>query len=114
MSPCPKSKELKYLRVLLSEGMMGREIDSRIGAAGAVLHALHRTVVMKRELSRKAKLSIYWSILVPTLTYSHECWAVTERTRLRVEQSRTAAPLRGKEPVEVVWASDEDATRVPS
>ena len=86
MSPCPKSKELKYLRdLLMSKGMMGREIDSRIGAAGAVLHALHRTVVMKRELSRKAKLSIYWSIFVPTLTYSHECWAVTERTRLRVQ-----------------------------
>ena len=29
-------------------------------------------------------------------------------------QSRVTAPLRGKEPVEVVWASDEDATRVPS
>ena len=29
-------------------------------------------------------------------------------------RSRAAAPLRGKEPVEVVQASDEDATRAPS
>ena len=47
----PQVKEFKYLRVLFtSEGMMGREIDRRVGAAGAVLHALHRTVVTKREL----------------------------------------------------------------
>ena len=69
----PQVKEFKYLRVLfMSEGMMGSEIDRRIGAAGAVLHALHRIVVIKRELSRKAKLSIYQSIFVPTLTSGHE------------------------------------------
>lgn len=28
-------------------------------------------VAVKRELSRKAKLSIYWSIYVPALTYGH-------------------------------------------
>jgi len=34
-----------------------------------------------RELRRMAKLSIYWSIYVPTLTYGHKLWVVTERTR---------------------------------
>ncbi|KAI3351580.1 hypothetical protein L3Q82_020418 [Scortum barcoo] len=34
----------------------------------------NRTVVVKKELSRKAKLSIYRSIYVPTLTYGHELW----------------------------------------
>ncbi|TWW79900.1 hypothetical protein D4764_10G0009300 [Takifugu flavidus] len=33
------------------------------------MRTLHRSVVVKRELSRKAKLSIYRSIFVPTLTY---------------------------------------------
>ncbi|CAB1446035.1 unnamed protein product [Pleuronectes platessa] len=51
-------KEFKYLGVLFaSEGTMEREIGRRIGAAGAVLRSLYRTVVTKRELSRKAKLS---------------------------------------------------------
>ena len=46
----PQVKEFKYLRVLfMSEGMMGREIDWRVREVGAVLHVLHRTVVMKRE-----------------------------------------------------------------
>ena len=82
----PQVKEFKYLGVLFaSEGTMEREIGRRIGAAGAVLHSLHRTVVTKRELSRKAKLSIYRAIFVPTLTYGHESRVMTERTRLRVQ-----------------------------
>ncbi|KAK0140494.1 putative uncharacterized transposon-derived protein F52C9.6 [Merluccius polli] len=52
---------------------------------GAVLRSLYRTVVMKRELSRKAKLSIYRSIFVPTLTYGHEGWVMTERKRSRIQ-----------------------------
>ncbi|KAI3370584.1 hypothetical protein L3Q82_007152 [Scortum barcoo] len=49
----PQVEEFKYLGVLFtSEGKMEREIDRRIGAAD-------RTVVVKKELSRKAKLSIY-------------------------------------------------------
>ena len=69
----PQVKEFKYLGVLFaSEGTMEREMGRRIGAAGAVLQSLYRTVVTKRELSQKAKLSIYRSVFVPTLTYGHE------------------------------------------
>ena len=39
--------------------------------------------VTKRELSQKAKLSIYRSIFIPTLTYGHEVWVMSERTRSR-------------------------------
>ena len=66
-------------------GKREREIDRRIGAAAAVMRTLHRSVVVKRELSVKAKLSIYRSIYVPTLTYGHELWVVTERTRSRIQ-----------------------------
>ncbi|TWW77324.1 hypothetical protein D4764_12G0007140 [Takifugu flavidus] len=41
-------------------------------------------MVMK-ELSRKMKLSIYRSIYVPILTYSHQRWVMTERTRSRIQ-----------------------------
>ncbi|KAK3555215.1 hypothetical protein QTP86_010463 [Hemibagrus guttatus] len=58
---------------------MDREIDRRIGAAAAVMQSMYRSVVVKKELSRKAKLSIYQSIYVPTLTYGHELWVMTER-----------------------------------
>ena len=77
-------------------------------------------VVTKRELSRKAKLSIYWSIFVPILTEGHEGWVMTKRTRSRVQEAemsflwrvagfslrdravRAAAPLLRKKSVEVV------------
>ncbi|TWW67435.1 Ubiquitin carboxyl-terminal hydrolase CYLD [Takifugu flavidus] len=82
----PQVEEFKYLGVLFtSGGRMEREIDRRIGAVSAVMRTLHRSVVVKRELSRKAKLSIYRSIFVPTLTYGHELWVMTERTRSRVQ-----------------------------
>ena len=64
---------------------MEREIDRWIGAASAVMRTLNRSVVVKRELSRKAKLSIYRSIYVPTLTDGHELWVMTERTRSRIQ-----------------------------
>ncbi|TWW73543.1 hypothetical protein D4764_15G0009370 [Takifugu flavidus] len=81
----PQVEEFKYLGVLFrSEGRMEQEIDRRIGAASAVMRTLHQSVVVKRELSQKAKLSIYHSIFVPTLTYGHELWVMTERTRSRV------------------------------
>ncbi len=64
---------------------MEREIDRRIGAASAVMRSMYRSVVVKKELSRKTKLSIYRSIYVPTLTYGHELWVMTERTRSRIQ-----------------------------
>ncbi|CAM4686377.1 unnamed protein product [Leuciscus chuanchicus] len=82
----PQVEEFKYLGVLFtSEGRMEREIDRRIGAASAVMRSMYRSVVVKKELSRKAKLSIYRSIYVPTLTYGHELWVMTERTRSRIQ-----------------------------
>ncbi len=68
----PQVEEFKYLGVLFTrDGMMEREINRRIGAASAVMWSMYRSVVVK-ELSCKAKLSIYRSIYKPTLTYVHE------------------------------------------
>ncbi|KAI3356938.1 hypothetical protein L3Q82_003580 [Scortum barcoo] len=94
----PQVEEFKYLGVLFtSEGKMEREIDRRIGAASAVMRSVYRTVVVKKELSRKAKLSIYRSIYVPTLTYGHELWVMTERTRSRIADTsgRNEFPPQG-------------------
>ncbi|TWW73389.1 hypothetical protein D4764_15G0007830 [Takifugu flavidus] len=82
----PQVEEFKYLGMLFtSEGRMEREIDRRIGAASAVMRALNRSVVVKKELSRKAKLLIYRSNYVPVLIYGHQRWVMTERTRSRIQ-----------------------------
>ena len=68
----PQVEEFKYLGVLFTgEGSMEHEIDRQIAAAAAVTQLLYRSVMVKRELSQKAKLSIYRSICVPTLIYGH-------------------------------------------
>jgi len=85
----PQAKE--YLGILFtSEGKIDREMDRRIGAASAVMRALYRSIVVKRELSRKAKLAIYRSIYVPTLTYGHEPWVVTDRMRLQIQAAKVS------------------------
>ena len=53
---------------------MKPELHRRIGKMSAVMRTLCRSVVV-----------IYWLIFVPTFTYGHRLWVVTERTRLRVE-----------------------------
>ena len=43
----------------MSDGGQNEELDIQIGKASAVMRAPHYSVVMKRELSKKAKLSIF-------------------------------------------------------
>lgn len=37
--------------------------------------------VVRRKLSHKAKLSVYQSVYIPTVTYSSELWVMTEKGR---------------------------------
>jgi exonuclease III len=79
-------EKYKYLGVsFTSNGKWNTEIDRRIGAASAVMRQLYRGVISKAELSREAKISVFKSIYVPTLTYGHELWVMTERMRSRVQ-----------------------------
>jgi len=97
MSPCLKRRSLS-IWVSCSRVMAGwteRWIDE--------LGALLRSVVVKRELSRKAKLSVYWSIFVPTLSYGHKSWVVTERTRLQKQVAEMEAPGQTKSSLEELF-----------
>ena len=70
----------KYLGVAFKcDGKQDKEIDARIGKASAVMRELQRSVVLKRELSKAAKLAVFKSIFVPILTYGHEHWVMTEK-----------------------------------
>ena len=81
-------EKFKYLGVACtSDGRQDEELDTRIGKASAVMRALHYSVVMKRELSKNAKLSIFQAVFVPILTYGHESWVITERMRSQVQAS---------------------------
>ena len=68
--------------------MVVYELDVRSGKASAVMRALHHSIVLKLELSRKAKLSVFKLIFVPILTYGHESWGTTERMRSQMQALR--------------------------
>ena len=69
-----QSEKFKYLGVsFTSDDRQNSELDIRIGKASAVMRQLHRSVVLKRELCTRAKLSVFKSVYVPLLTYGHEC-----------------------------------------
>ena len=69
------------------DGRQNEESDVRAGKANAAMRALHNSVVLKRELSRKAKLTVFKSIFVPILTYGHESSVMTERVRSQMQTS---------------------------
>ena len=66
-------EKFKYLGVAFTSAVrQDDELDTRIGKASAVIRALHYSVVMKRELSKKEKLPIFKSVFIPILTYGHD------------------------------------------
>ena len=50
---------------------------------------MQASVIMKRKLSKKAKLSIFKTVFVPILTYGHKSWVMTKRVRSQVQVSKT-------------------------
>ena len=66
-------EKFKYRGVAFtSDGRQNEVLNTRIGKASAVMPVLHYSVVLKQELSKKAKLSIFKAVFVPILTYGHE------------------------------------------
>ena len=81
-----KTEKFKYLGVTFSsDSRQDDELGSCIGKASAVMRQLYQSVVLKRELCKKAKLSVFRSVFVPILTYGNECRVMTERVRSRVQ-----------------------------
>ena len=84
--PTKTVREIQVLGVsFTSDGRKNCELDIRIGKAIALMRQLHRSVVLKRELCTKAKLSIFRSVYVRILTYGHECWIMNEKVRPLVQ-----------------------------
>ena len=74
---------------------MEQEINRLIGGASAVMRTLKRSIVVKRELSKKEKLSIYRSNYIPTLAYGHELWVLTERMKSQINSACVCPRVAG-------------------
>jgi len=81
-------EKFKHLGVVFtSDGRQVEEKDIRTGKASAVMRALQYSVVMKQELSKKAKLSVFKTVFIPILTHGHESWVMTERIQSQMQAS---------------------------
>ena len=103
------TEKFKYLGVTFSsDGRQGNKLDTRIGKESTIMCQLYPSIVLKRELCTKAKLSVFISVFVPILTYGYECWIMTERIRSRVQAAEMGLfrKIRGLSLLEKVKSTD--------
>lgn len=100
----PTASKIWYLGVLFMRvGKMQQEMNGRFMAVFLALHVPDRTVVVKKELSHSAKLSISWSLYVPALSCARELWAATEPDLRLVEENRWMDALLSNHPFLGLW-----------
>jgi len=77
--------EFRYLGVdIEARGSMETEVRHRVGEGAKVLGAL-RGVWRKRDLSVEAKMGMFEGIVVPSVLYGCEAWALNAWSRKRIE-----------------------------
>lgn len=69
---------------LTSSGKCASEIKRRITVGAKCAGALNK-VLSDKNISRKAKIHIYKTIIRPTVIYGSESWTVTEESKHRLE-----------------------------
>ena len=77
------------------------------------MRQLYRSVVLKRELCTKAKLSVFKSVFVSILNYGLECWVMTERMRCQVQAAEMGSlrKVRGLSVLDKVKSTDFHRSR---
>ena len=77
---------VKYLGVMISgDGRIEEEIRSRIGKAARGIGVLNEPVWKRKELSRRTKLRVYNTIVVPTLVYGSETWVLNKQQESAIQ-----------------------------
>ena len=77
---------VKYLGVMISgDGRIEEEIRSRIGKAARGIGVLNEPVWKRKELSRRTKLRVYNTIVVPTLVYGSESWVLNKQQESAIQ-----------------------------
>ena len=72
------------------------------------MRELKRSAIMRKELSKEAKLSIFKSVYIPVLTYGHESWILTEKVRSRVQaaEMRFLRAVKGVSLLDRMYSTD--------
>ncbi|MEB2589631.1 reverse transcriptase domain-containing protein, partial [Bacillus cereus] len=92
----PVSK-FKYLGVILTnENYIKEEIKSRLNSGNACYFSLHK-LLSSRLISKKLKVKIYKTVILPVVLYGCETWSLTlkEEHKLRVFENKILRKIFG-------------------
>jgi hypothetical protein len=95
--------KFKYLGTTLTDqNHMHEEIKSRLNSGNACCHSVQR-LLSSRLLSRKLKVKIYKTIILPVVLYGCETWSLTlrEEHKPRVFENRVLRRIFGPTRTEV-------------
>ena len=90
-------EEFKYLgKTLTIQNSIREEIKSRLKSGNACYHSV-QNLLSSRLLSRKLKIEIYRSIILPVVLYGCEAWSLTlrEERKLRVFENMVLRRIFG-------------------
>jgi hypothetical protein len=90
------TKSKYFGTTLIDQNCMHEEIRSRLNSGNACYHSV-QSLLFFRLLSRKLKVKIYKTIILPVVLYGCETWSVTSRKehRLRVFENRVLRRIFG-------------------
>ena len=76
-----------YLGGILSSNCTAeKDVDHRIGAAYSAFGKLYKRVFKKKDLNRTSKLMVYQAVVISTLLYGCEAWALFQKDLQKLEQ----------------------------
>ena len=108
-SSIERAEEFKYLRTMLTDqNYIQEEIKSRLKLGNACYHSV-QNLLSSSLLSKKLKIKIYRTIVLPVVLYGCETWSLTlrEERRLKVFENRVLRRIFGLE-MDVVRGNGEN------
>jgi hypothetical protein len=96
-------EEFKYLgTTLTNQNSIQEEINSRLKLGNACYYSV-KNILSSSLLSKKLKIKIYRTIILPVALYGCETWSLTlrEEGRLRVFENRVLRRVSGPKTDEV-------------
>jgi hypothetical protein len=79
-----KTETFKYLGSLVTvDNNISADIQARLMAGNMCYYAL-QNVLRSKNISRKAKLNVYKTIMRPVVTYGSETWTLTKKDELQI------------------------------
>ena len=112
-SPIEKVEEFKYFgTTLTNQNSVQEEIKSRLKGGNACYYSV-QNLLSSSLLSKKLKIKIYRTIILPVVLYGFETWslALREERRLRMFENRVLRRVFGPKRDEVTGNVENYITR---